>query len=155
MLPDFRLETFFSRWEFAARYHMCASDMESLSVHELLDMADDEGRKAWDALRLGYTETLGAPVLREAIASTYDNLDSSDILTFAGAEEGIFAAMQVLLSPDDHAIVITPNYQAAETVPLSICAVTGIPLDPDKPYTLLFRHQIFATHHGPWSSILP
>ena len=27
-------------------------------------------------------------------------------------------------------IVITPNYQAAETVPLSICQVTGVALDP-------------------------
>jgi aspartate/methionine/tyrosine aminotransferase len=44
--------------------------------------------------------------------------------------------MQVLLEPDDHAIVVTPNYQAAETVPLSICAVSGVPLGPDKNWTL-------------------
>ena len=38
--------------------------------------------------------------------------------------------MQVLLGPDDHAVVVTPNYQAAETVPLSLCEVTGVALDP-------------------------
>jgi aspartate/methionine/tyrosine aminotransferase len=37
--------------------------------------------------------------------------------------------MHVLLDPADHAIVITPNYQAAETVPLSICEVSGVALD--------------------------
>jgi aspartate/methionine/tyrosine aminotransferase len=136
MLPDFRLETYFSRWEFTARYHMCASDMESLSVRELLAMASDEDRGLWDELRLGYTETFGMPELRRAIADTYDDIDQADVLTFAGAEEGIFAAMQVLLSPGDHAIVITPNYQAAETVPGSICDVTGVALDPDSNWDL-------------------
>jgi len=136
MLPDFKLETYFSKWEFTARYHMCASDMESLSVKELLAMAGDEDRRLWDDLRLGYTETFGMPALRQAIANTYDNIDESELLTFAGAEEGIFAGMQVLLTPDDHAIVITPNYQAAETVPGSICEVTGLALDPDDNWEL-------------------
>jgi len=136
MLPDFRLETYFSRWEFTARYHLCASDMESMSVRELLELADDDGKRQWDELRLGYTETFGAPDLRAAIADTYDNIEPADILTFAGAEEGIFAAMQVLLSPADHAVVITPNYQAAETIPGSICEVTGVPLDPDDNWDL-------------------
>jgi hypothetical protein len=136
MLPDFRLETFFSRWEFNARWHMCASDMESMSVSGLLELADEDHRRAWDELRLGYTETFGAPPLRQAIADTYDEIGESEILTFAGAEEGIFTAMQVLLTGDDHAIVITPNYQAAETVPGSICEVTGVALDAENDWNL-------------------
>jgi aspartate/methionine/tyrosine aminotransferase len=76
------------------------------------------------------------PALRQAIAATYDNISPDEVLTFAGAEEGIFAAMQVLLGPDDHAIVITPNYQAAETVPASICQVTGLALRPDDNWEL-------------------
>ncbi len=136
MLPDFRLETYFSRWEFTARYHLCASDMESMSVNALLELADDDGQQQWDALRLGYTETFGALDLRAAIAVTYDNVEAADILCFAGAEEGIFASMQVLLSPGEHAIVITPNYQAAETIPGAICEVTGIPLDPNDNWNL-------------------
>ena len=42
MLPDFRLETRFSKWEFEARYHMTASDAESMSMRELLAMATPE-----------------------------------------------------------------------------------------------------------------
>ena len=90
MLPDFRLETFFSRWEFTARYHMCASDMESMSVRELLDLADDDDRNAWDDLRLGYTETFGAANLRRAIADTYEHIDQTNILTFAGGRRRTF-----------------------------------------------------------------
>jgi len=136
MLPDFRLETYFSRWEFNARFHLCASDMESMSVSELLKLAKEDDRASLEALRLGYTETFGAPDLRAAIAATYDNIDQADVLTFAGAEEGIFAAMQALLTADDHAIVVTPNYQAAETVPGAICAVSGVALEADNNWAL-------------------
>jgi len=58
------------------------------------------------------------------------------LLCFAGAEEGVYVAMQVLLRPGDHAIVITPNYQAAETVPLSICEVSGVALNIDHSWDL-------------------
>ncbi len=44
--------------------------------------------------------------------------------------------MRVLLGKEDHAVVITPNYQSAETVPLSLCAVSGVPLDPNDGWSL-------------------
>lgn len=135
-LPDFRLETYFSRWEFAARYHLTASDAQSMSLADLLALASPADREAFASLHLGYTQTYGAPVLREAIAETYERRDASDVLCFAGAEEGIYIAMRVLLEPGDHAVVVTPNYQAAETVPLSICEVTGVALDPDDGWSL-------------------
>jgi aspartate/methionine/tyrosine aminotransferase len=136
VLADFALETFFSKWEFTARYHLTASDAESLPLRELLAIASAEDRAAFDALWLGYTETFGSPPLREVIASTYNNQSADNILCFAGAEEGIYVAMHALLDRQDHAIVVTPNYQAAETVPLSLCEVTGVPLDPDRSWTL-------------------
>lgn len=135
-LPDFRLETYFSKWEFKARYHMTASDAQSLTLAELLALATPDDRVAFENLWLGYTETWGAPDLREVIASTYDALKPADILTFTGAEEGVYVAMQALLSKDDHAIVLTPNYQSAETIPLSLCAVTGVPLNADDNWSL-------------------
>ena len=136
MLKDFRLETYFSTWEFKARHHMTASDAQSMTLRELLDMADPADAEAFDRTWLGYTETFGAPALRDAIAATYDAIAPDQLLCFAGAEEGIYIASHVLLGADDHAIVVTPNYQAAETVPLSICAVTGVPLDPDNDWDL-------------------
>lgn len=135
-LPDFKLETYMSRWEFNSRYHMTASDVETLSLRELLELATPEDRAAWDELRLGYIETFGTPALRQAVAATYDKLTADDILAFAGIEEGIFAAMQALLDSDDHAVVVTPNYQSAETLPLSICATDGVPLDAGNAWAL-------------------
>ncbi|WP_371223466.1 aminotransferase class I/II-fold pyridoxal phosphate-dependent enzyme [Roseovarius sp. 2305UL8-3] len=135
-LPDFRLETHFSKWEFKARYHMTASDAESISLRDLLAMASDEEREAFEGLWLGYTETYGAPDLRAAIADTFARQSSSDILCFAGASEGIFAANTVLLDSDSHAIVVTPNYQSHETLPIAICEATGVPLDADDNWSL-------------------
>lgn len=136
ILPDFRLETYFSKWEFSARYHMTASDVQSMTLKDLLALADDEDREAFEGAWLGYTETFGAPDLRDVIASTYDGVMASEILCFAGAEEGLYIAMHALLDRGDHAVVITPNYQSAETVPLSICEVTGVPLDPERSWSL-------------------
>jgi aspartate/methionine/tyrosine aminotransferase len=135
-LPDFLLERHFSQWEFAARFHLTASDAQTLSLAELLAMASPDDRRAFETMTLGYTQTFGAPDLRAAIAQTYERRGPDDILCFAGAEEGLYAAMQVLLDKDDHAIVVMPNYQAAETVPLSLCAATGVPLEAEENWTL-------------------
>ncbi|MEZ5923234.1 MAG: aminotransferase class I/II-fold pyridoxal phosphate-dependent enzyme [Hyphomicrobiaceae bacterium] len=135
-MRDFALEVYFSKWEFTAKYNMTGSDAENMRMDELLALATDEERKSLETVSLGYTETFGAPALREAIAETYDTVKPEHLLTFAGAEEAIYVAMQVMLEDTDHCIVITPNYQAAETIPLSICEVTGVPLDIDKGWDL-------------------
>ena len=136
MLPDFKLETYFSKWEFKAKYHMTASDAESLSLRELLAMATPEEREEFEGMWLGYTETFGAPDVREAIAALFSKRKASEILCFAGASEGIFAANSVLLDSDSHAIVVTPNYQSHETLPLVICEATSVPLDADDGWSL-------------------
>lgn len=135
-MRDFALEVYFSKWEFAAKYNMTASDAQTLSVGELLAMGSAEDRAAFEGLGLGYTQTFGAPALRAEIARTYDTVRPEHLLCFAGAEEAIYVAMQVLLEPDDHAIVVTPNYQAAETLPLGRCAVSGVPLDIERGWDL-------------------
>jgi aspartate/methionine/tyrosine aminotransferase len=134
-MRNFTLETYFSKWEFTAKHHMTASDCQSVTISELLKLAGKTLDILGD-LPLGYTETWGAPMLRQAIAETYDSLNADNILCFAGAEEGVYAAMRVLLNKDDHAIVVVPNYQAAETLPLDICEVSGVKLDPENNWHL-------------------
>ncbi len=136
MLPDFKLETFFSKWEFNVKYHMCASDMETMSLRELLKLGTQEDRERWDNLTFKYIETFGTPELRYAITDTYKQLSPKNILAFAGAEEGIYTAMHCILQKEDHAIVITPNYQSSETIPNALCNVTGITLDEKNDWNL-------------------
>jgi aspartate/methionine/tyrosine aminotransferase len=130
-IADFSLERYFARWEFAVRYILCASDPETMSMAELLALADDDARRRWDELRLGYTESLGLPVLRAEIASLYPGVDANGVITFAGAEEAIFLAMHALLKAGDHAVVVWPAYQSLHEVARSIGAtVTLVPLNP-------------------------
>lgn len=166
MLPDFRLEAHFSKWEFKARHHLTASDAESISMRELMALATDEEREAFEGMWLGYTSTYGAPDLRQAIAQTYAARVADDVLCFAGASEAIFAANTVLLDADSHAIVVTPNYQSHETLPQAICAATGVPLDPDNGWSLDIDRVAAAIRpntklltinfpHNPTGAILP
>jgi aspartate/methionine/tyrosine aminotransferase len=111
-IADFALERYFARWEFAVEHLLCASDVQAFPMAELLELADPETRGLWEGLELGYTESLGHPLLRREIASLYDGIEPDEVLTFAGAEEAIFCLANVLLGPGDHAIVTWPGYQS-------------------------------------------
>lgn len=165
-LPEFRLETHLAKWEFKARHHLTASDAQSISLRDLLAMATPEERAEFDDMWLGYTETYGASDLLDTISSTFENRTASEILCFAGASEGIFAANTVLLDKDSHAIVVTPNYQSHETLPVAICEATGVPLDPDDGWSLDIDRVAAAIKpntklvtinfpHNPTGTILP
>ncbi len=128
-LPDFRLEVYLGKWEFAARHHLTASDAQTMTVAEVVG---PEGMAELGALPLSYSPTWGGDALRAAIAATYDELEPDDVLTFAGAEEGMFWALQELLGPGDHAVVTVPNYQSMEELPRATGAdVSGLVLRPE------------------------
>ncbi|HEY1276958.1 MAG TPA: aminotransferase class I/II-fold pyridoxal phosphate-dependent enzyme [Thermoleophilaceae bacterium] len=136
-LPDFRLERFFARYEFEVPYLLCSSDVEAFTLAELLALADDRGRELWDGLALGYTESAGAPALREEIAGLYEGVEPGDVLVFAGAEEAIFAFANVALGPGDHAVVVWPAYQSLHEVARSAGAeVTLMRLEHDSGWAL-------------------
>jgi aspartate/methionine/tyrosine aminotransferase len=130
-IAEFTLERYFAKWEFAARYILGASDIEPYDLDELLALADDDVRRRWESLTLGYTESLGLPALRGEIAKLYERIGADNVITFAGAQEGIYVAMHALLQAGDHAVVVWPSYQSLHEVARSIGAsVTLIPLDP-------------------------
>jgi aspartate/methionine/tyrosine aminotransferase len=133
-LPDFRLEVYLGKWEFAARHHLTASDAETLSVAEVLG---PEGLDELAGQPLGYSPTWGSDALREAIAATYDAVDPEQVLVFAGAEEAMFWAMQELAGPGAHAVLTVPNYQSMESLPIATgAAVSGLPLRPEDGWAL-------------------
>jgi aspartate/methionine/tyrosine aminotransferase len=136
-LPVFKLEDYLGKWEFKAPYLFCTSDMESISMKELLALADSQGQDLWENLRLGYTEIAGLPPLLGEISKLYSKIEPSQILTFAGAEEGIYSLFHSLLTEQDHVIVLTPCYQSLLSIPQSIgCKITEIPLDPKNGWEL-------------------
>lgn len=145
LMRDMALEAYFARWQSSARYQLAASDSETLSLVELVATAEAEDRRRWENLRLGYTDPRGSDWLRTTIAEGYETATAASIRCCTGAQEGIFTVAQALLEADDHAIVVTPNYQSAESIPARICAVTGVGLDPADGWSLDVETLIAAT----------
>ena len=127
-LPEFKLERYFGQWEFRARHLLSPSDCESLGVGELLALADEDGRRRWRELRLGYTESQGDPTLRATIADGYTAMAAEQVLV-AVPEEAIFIAMQALLAPGQHVISVHPAYQSLYEVARAMgCEVSPWPI---------------------------
>ena len=128
-IDSFKLERYFAEYEFSARFLLSTSDCESLSLQELLNLADKETRRLWEDLRLGYTESQGHPLLREEISHLYQRIPPEHILT-AVPEEAILIAMNVLLRPGDRVVVAWPAYQSLYEIARSIgCEVAPWPIE--------------------------
>jgi len=114
-IAPFRIEQYFGKYEFTAKYLLSSSDAESRTIADLLSFepgAQEAFLKQW----CGYTESLGAPSLRETIARIYRQIQARDVLVVAAAEEAIFIFYHSLVGPSDHVIVETPCYESALTV---------------------------------------
>lgn len=123
-LKPFKLERFFSKYEFSTRYLLCSSDCESVSVGDLLDLepaAEKNFKQHW----LGYTESNGAPELRREICRIYANIQPEQVLVHSGAEEAIFLFMHATLNAGDHVVVYWPCYQSLSEIAKGIgCEVS-------------------------------
>ncbi len=165
MLPPFKLERYFARYEFTVRHLLCASDCESVTVGNLLAL-EPEAAERLNRLWLGYTEAPGAPSLRREIAAVYDSIAPEEVLVHSGAQEAIFLLMQALLGEGDHVIVHWPCYQSLLEVarssghPFSLWQAreeNGWRLDIDELRTLVrpnTRAIVLNTPHNPTGSHL-
>ena len=135
-LNDFLLERYFAQYEFNTPYLLCSSDCESFTIEEILQL-EPGAKEKFLQLHLGYTESPGHSELRQLIAQTYNGGRAEDILVFSGAEEGIFATMNVLLSSGDEVIVQSPCYQSLHEVARGAGAsIIDWPMNPDKGWEL-------------------
>ena len=119
-IKPFRIEQYFGKYEFSAKYLLSSSDAESRTIQELLELelgSQEKFLQHW----CGYTESPGAPALREVISGIYQGIKAKDVLVVAAAEEAIFVLYHALISPRDHVIVETPCYESA----LEVARSTG------------------------------
>lgn len=166
MLRDFGLEQFFGKYEFSAPYLLAQSDCEAMEAGELARLEPDGPErlmKTW----LGYTENDGAAELRREISALYTSVDEHGVLVHSGAQEAIYAYMNVVLKPGDHVVAQFPAYQSLYEVAGALgCQVTpwrlrrenaGWTLDMDELETLLrpnTRLIVVNTPHNPTGHVL-
>ena len=100
-------------------------------MRELLALADDDARERWEALSLGYTESAGAPALRDEIARRvwrvvharsadpqrryYGGCIRAEHVLCCVPQEGVLL-MHALLTPGQHLVVTAPGYQSLYTL---------------------------------------
>ena len=124
-IREFRLESYFDKYEFSAPYLLAQSDCETMSTKELLDL-EPGTQELLLSSRLGYTEVSGSPELRQLAASLYSGISEDEILMHTGAEEAVFCFMNVLLNKGDHVITMFPAYQSLYEVARSAgCTVSN------------------------------
>lgn len=110
-IKPFATEHFYARYEFNTPYQLCNSDCETVTIAELLELADIPLQHLCK-LSLGYTETLGHPQLREQIAGAYKQADMEDVIMLGSPVEGIFLMAHAALDPGDQVVVLSPAYDA-------------------------------------------
>jgi len=118
-IKPFKLERYYALHELTAKYSICNSDSEAMTIGEVLALeegATDQFHNHW----LGYTETLGHPELRRDIATIYTHTTPDNLMVFTGAQEPIFLFSQAVLQATDEVIVQTPCYQSLQSIPASI-----------------------------------
>jgi len=69
-IKPFKLERYYTLYEHSAKYSLCNSDCEAMTIADLLAM-EEGAKEAFDNTWLGYTYTQGSPELRRDIAQIY------------------------------------------------------------------------------------
>ncbi len=165
-ITPFRIEEYMGKYEFSAQYLLSSSDAESVTIHDILSLepgAHDAFLQHW----CGYTESPGAPWLREVLAAIYTSINKDQLIVVSAAEEAIFLFYHALLTPQDHAIVETPCYESALTLPKSTgAAVSTWQRKPENGWAHDFaaleslirpntRALYINTPHNPTGLIMP
>lgn len=133
---DFKLERYFAKHEFTAKYLISCSDSESIHLNELLDF-EPGSRAELERLWLGYSDSRGIPELRAEIRKLYSSVDDRQILAHTGAQEPILNLFLSLIGPGDHVITHFPGYQSSYSIPRNLgCEVSLWRAKPDEGWRL-------------------
>jgi len=94
------------------KYNLAESSMRDINMRDLnIDLSN---------LILFYGEHRGITKLRHAITEDSKIIQPEDVLVTAGAATALFIVATTLLSPDDHMVVIRPNYGTNLETPRAI-----------------------------------
>ncbi|MFM0198406.1 aminotransferase [Paraburkholderia fungorum] len=120
-IKDFGVERWMDLYENQCTYNLAETCIESLTIDQLLTLADkqdtilDELRP----LRLTYGAIEGSMRLREAIASMYTRQTPDNLIVTHGAIGGNALVYQTLVEPGDTVISVLPTYQQHYSIPES------------------------------------
>lgn len=119
-IRSFETEEYYAKYEFSKPHLISVSDCESVTIEELIRLGGGS-MEEFSKIKLGYPEMPGSETLRREIATTYASVSPDEILVLGSPIEGVYLTMMALLSKGDHAIVLSPAYDALYNVAEHAC----------------------------------
>lgn len=110
-MKPFLLERYFAKHEFNAKYLLSSSDCDGFTLDYVLSSANKWELELWNNLALGYTESLGHPLLREAITRHYNTVNKDEVFVLSPGEAN-YILMRSCLKPGDEVVCMRPAYQS-------------------------------------------
>ena len=115
-IKNFETEDFFAKYEFSKPYLISASDCETVSIDELIQLGGGSVKEFLDT-KLGYPEMPGSHQLRKEITTLYKTVNEEQVLVLGSPIEGIYLTLNALIQKGDHVVVTSPAYDALYNVP--------------------------------------
>jgi len=131
-IKEFKLERYFGIHEFTAKNLLSSSDCDGYDLEFVLDKASTSELELWNEMTLGYTESQGHPILREAVLQYYA-IKNIEHVVIGSPGELNFITMNLLLEANDHVIAMAPSYQSLYEIAKSLkCELSYWQPDPDN-----------------------
>ena len=124
-IQPFAVEEWMNEFETRCDHNLAETCVESLSIGQLLDLADQPGDQLRDellAMKLTYGDIVGSQRLRSLVAGLYDSRSADDVLITHGAIGANHLVHLSLVERGDRVVAAVPNYQQHTSIPASIGA---------------------------------
>lgn len=128
-IKTFKVERWMNEYEEKAKYNLAETCIDSLTIRELLTLADKDTDKYMEELadtRMTYGHIFGSPELLSGIAGLYKDVEPKNIVPTHGAVGANNQIITTLISPEDNMISVMPTYQQHYSIPESIGAEVRI-----------------------------
>ncbi len=127
-IERFKVEEWFNKYEYWAKYDLADTCVDSLSINELLEItgkSEDFVAEVFSR-KLNYGDIHGSQRLKNAIAALYKNQSSENITVTHGTIGANQLVMLSLIEPNDKVVSIIPTYQQHYSIPKSFGAKVEI-----------------------------
>ena len=121
-IDKFKVEEWFNRYEYWAKYDLADTCVDSLSVNELLEISKNSDVEAIFNRKLNYGDIHGSERLKRAITSLYEKQGIDNITVTHGAIGANQLVMHTLIERGDKVVSIIPTYQQHYSIPKSVGA---------------------------------
>ena len=120
-IKPFGVEIWMNEFENHCTYNLAETCVASLTIEELLDIAQKRDTVLDDLLpmKMTYGAIEGSDRLRDAICSLYDKQQRHNIVVAHGAIGANALIHETLVEPGDHVISVKPTYQQHYSIPES------------------------------------